>query len=81
MFKTLSNSKSLTIQTLLQDGLFRVKMDFLTITQKQMCTMVKQYCSNLLDVKLVFSSFNIGFLFSVKDPIPWAGSGRVLHDQ
>ena len=30
---------------------------------------VKRYCNNI-DIKLVFSSFKIGNLFSVKDPVP-----------
>ena len=31
--------------------------------------MIKRYCNNI-DIKLIFSSFKIGNLFSAKDPIP-----------
>ena len=40
-----------------------------SITQKKVRQFAKRYCNNI-DIKLVFSSFKIGNLFSVKDPIP-----------
>ena len=46
---------------------------FSIITQKKVRHVAKCYCNNI-DIKLVFSSFKIGNLFSVKDPIP-----RGLH--
>ena len=44
---------------------------FSVVTQKKVChlTIIKHYCNDL-DIKLVFFSFKIGKLFSVKDPIP-----------
>ena len=42
---------------------------FSSIAQKKVCHFAKGYCNNI-DIKLVFSSFKIGNLFSVKDPIP-----------
>ena len=55
------------------------------VKQKRAHQFVKRYCNNI-DVKLDFSSFKIGNMFGVKDPIPrglctfvvykflWAGS-------
>ena len=42
---------------------------FSSITQKKVRHFAKRYCNNI-DFQLVFSSFKIGNLFSVKDPIP-----------
>ena len=42
---------------------------FSIIKQKKVHHFPKRYCNNI-DIKLVFSSFKIGNLFSVKDPIP-----------
>ena len=42
---------------------------FSIIAQKKVRHFAKRYCNNI-DIKLVFSSFKIGNLFSVKDPIP-----------
>ena len=42
---------------------------FSFVTQKKVRHLIKRYCNDL-DIKLVFSSFNIGKLFSVEDPIP-----------
>ena len=42
---------------------------FSIITQKKVRHFVKRYCNNI-DIKLVFSSFKIGNLFSVKHPVP-----------
>ena len=42
---------------------------FSVITQKKVRHFVKRYCNNI-DIKIVFSSFKIGNMFSVKDPIP-----------
>ena len=40
--------------------------------------LIKRYCNNL-DIKVVFSSFQIGKLFSVKDPIPDGLRSRVVY--
>ena len=37
------------------------------ITQKKVRHFVKRHCNNI-DIKIVFSSFKIGDMFSVKDP-------------
>ena len=42
---------------------------FCFITQKKVRLFAKRYCNNI-DIKLVFSSFKIGNMFSVKDPVP-----------
>ena len=39
------------------------------VTQKRIRHLIKRYCINI-DIKLIFSSFKIGNLFSAKDPIP-----------
>jgi len=39
------------------------------VTQKRIRHLIKRYCNNI-DIKLIFSSFKIGNLFSAKDPIP-----------
>ena len=39
------------------------------VKQKRARQFVKRYCNNI-DVKLDFSSFKIGNMFGVKDPIP-----------
>ena len=40
--------------------------------------LIKRYCNDL-DIKLVFSSFKIGNLFGVKDPIPGGLPSRVVY--
>ena len=42
---------------------------FSVVAPKKIRDFIKRYC-NGLDIKLVFSSFKIGKLFGVKDPIP-----------
>ena len=42
---------------------------FSVVTQKRVRQFAKCYCNNI-DVKLAFSSFKIGDMFGVKDPIP-----------
>ena len=42
---------------------------FSFITQKKVRHFAKRYCNNI-DIKLVFSSFKIGNMFNVKDPVP-----------
>jgi len=42
---------------------------FPSITQKNVRHFAICYC-NIIDIKLVFSSFKIGTLFSLKDPFP-----------
>ena len=49
---------------------------FSVVTQKKVRHLVNRYCIDL-DIKLVFSSFKIGKLFSVKDPIPGGLRTRV----
>ena len=54
-----------------KDALFKtteIAWDF-GVTQKRICRLLKRYCNNI-DIKLIFSSFKIGNLFSAKDPIP-----------
>ena len=42
---------------------------FSVVTQKKVRHLIKRYCNDL-DIKLVFSSFKIGNLFGMKEPIP-----------
>ena len=51
---------------------------FSVITQKKIRHLIKRYCNDL-DIKLVFSSFKIGNLFGVKDPIPDGLRSRVVY--
>ena len=51
---------------------------FSVVTQKKVRHLIKHYCNNL-DIKLVFSSFKIGKLFSVKDPFPGGLRLRVVY--
>ena len=44
---------------------------FCIIMQKKVRHYAKRYC-NKIDIKIVFSSFKIGKIFSVKDPVPCA---------
>ena len=50
---------------------------FSVVTQKKVRHLIKRYCNNL-DIKLVFSSFKIGNLFGVKDPILGGLRSRVV---
>ena len=49
---------------------------FSVVTEKKVLHLIKRYCNDL-DIKLVFSSFKIGNLFGVKDPIPGGLRSRV----
>ena len=51
---------------------------FFVITQKRIRHLIKRYCNDL-DIKLVFSSFKIGNLFGMKDPIPGGLRSRVVY--
>ena len=51
---------------------------FSAITQKKIRHFIKRYCNDL-DIKLVFSSFKIGNLFGVKDPVPDGLRSRVVY--
>ena len=42
---------------------------FSFVTQKRVREFSKRYCNNI-DIRLVFSSFEIGNMFGMKDPIP-----------
>ena len=50
---------------------------FSVVTHKKFRHLIKRYCNDL-NIKLVFSSFKIGKLFSVKDPIPGELRSRVV---
>ena len=51
---------------------------FSVIRQKKICQFPKRYFNNI-DIKLVFSSFKIGNIFSVKDPIPLGLHAGVVY--
>ena len=51
---------------------------FSAITRKKIRHFMKRYCNDL-DIKLVFSSFKIGNLFGVKDPVPDGLRSRVVY--
>ena len=51
---------------------------FSAITQEKIRNFIKRYCNDL-DIKLVFSSFKIGNLFGVKDPVPDGLRSRVVY--
>ena len=46
--------------------------------EKEIRLFIKRYCNDL-DIKLVFSSFKIGNMFSVKDPVPVGLRSRVVY--
>ena len=50
---------------------------FSVVTQKKIRHFIKRYCNDL-DIKLVFSSFKIGSLLGVKDPIPGGLRSRAV---
>ena len=50
---------------------------FFAINQKKIRHFIKRYCNDL-DIKLVLSSFQIGFLFGVKDPFADGLHSRVV---
>ena len=52
---------------------------FSIITQKKIRHFAKRYCNNI-DIKLVFSSFKIGSMFSVKDPVPRGLRAGVVYE-
>ena len=47
-------------------------------TQKRLRKLVQRYCTNI-EIKLAFSSFKIGSMFSVKDPVPLDLCSRVVY--
>jgi len=49
-----------------------------TETQKRLRKLVQRYCTNI-EIKLAFSSFKIGSMFSVKDLIPLDLRSRVVY--
>ena len=51
---------------------------FSAITQKKIRHFIKRYCNDL-DIKLVVSSFKIGNLFGVKDPVRDGLRSRVVY--
>lgn len=51
---------------------------FLLSIKKKIRHFIKR-CCNDLDIKLVFSSFKIGNLFGVKDPVPDGLLSRVVY--
>ena len=65
-----------------QANIFYFKLPFIgdysSFTQKRLALLAKRYCNNI-NIKLVFNSFKIGSLFSVKDPIPSDLRARVVY--
>jgi len=51
---------------------------FSVVTQKKVRHLIQRYCNDL-DIKLFFSSFKIGSLFGVKDPIPGGLRSRDVY--
>ena len=51
---------------------------FSFVTQKKIRNFIKRYCNDL-DIKLVFSSFKIGNMFGMNDPIPCELRSRVVY--
>ena len=51
---------------------------FSAITQKKIRHFIKRYCNDL-DIKLVLSSFQIGFLFGVENPVADGLRSRVVY--
>ena len=49
-----------------------------SFAQRKIRLLSKHFCRNI-DIKLVFSSFKLNCLFSVKDPIPLALTSRVVY--
>ena len=47
--------------------------------EKEIRHFIKHYCNDL-DIKLAFSSFKIGNLFGVKDPVPDGLRSRVVYE-
>ena len=51
---------------------------FTAEAQKRLRKLVKRYCTNI-EIKLVFSSFKVSSMFSVKDPVPLDLRSRVVY--
>ena len=51
---------------------------FSVVTQKKIQHLIKRFCNDL-DIKLVFSSFKIGNLFDVEDPISGGLRSHVVY--
>jgi len=47
-------------------------------TQKRLRKLARRYYADI-EIKLAFSSFNIGSMFSVKDPVPLDLRSRVVY--
>ena len=75
---TLSNHCSQ--RSLPTSPIFYFKLPYIghVVTQKKIRHFIKRYCNDL-DIKLVFSSFKIGNLLGVKDPIPGGLRSRVVY--
>ena len=46
--------------------------------QKRLCKLVQRYCNDI-KIKLAFSSFKVGSMISVKDPVPLDLRLRVVY--
>ena len=51
---------------------------FTSEAQKRLRKLVQCYCTNI-EIKLAFSSFKVGSMFSVKDPVPFDLRSRVVY--
>ena len=51
---------------------------FSTVAQSKICRLVNRYCNDL-DIKLVFTTFKLRNLFSVKDSVPRELRSRVIY--
>ena len=51
---------------------------FSTVAQSKICRLVNSYCNDL-DIKLVFTTFKLRNLFSVKDSVPRELRSRVIY--
>ena len=51
---------------------------FSAFAQKQIRRTIQRFCDNSFNIKLVFSSFKVGSLFSVKDLISLKSSNHAL---
>ena len=52
---------------------------FSTYTQKRLMNVIKRYCKPEISIKLVFTTFKIGFMFSFKDSIPFDLKSSVVY--
>ena len=77
---TIRKSASSRVQQTVPTYYFKLPFvgSFTREAKKRLLKLVQRYCTNI-EIKSAFSSFKIGSMFSVKDPIPLDLRSRVVY--